>query len=156
MTLPSRLDQSAVMQTRDEDVFLQQQRFRTVDIRGANALHAFEALIVGVDAAGEGRRRWRCPGHRLNLGRHQQQKGADGDDYQQEHMAKLDGSTHALTPAGANCFCAISRNANIEAADSRSMRRLSSSRLAIRIARLPNRYSRVRTKCVPSPRASHS
>ncbi|MNF64802.1 hypothetical protein D3C84_465450 [compost metagenome] len=128
-------DQTAVMQARNERIVLQQQRFRPVDIRRADTLHTFEALIVGVGAAGEGRCRRRSPGHRLHLGRHQQQKGRDGHDHQQHDMTKLDGSTHALAPAVARCLCVISRKACIDAADSRSMRRLSNSRLAMRIAR---------------------
>ncbi|MNR13289.1 hypothetical protein D3C85_1296860 [compost metagenome] len=141
------------MQAGDERVVFQQQGFRPVDVGGTDALHAFEALIVGVDSAGEGRRGLWRPGHRSHLGRHQQQEGADDDKDQQQ---AFEDSAHALTPVATRYFCAISRNACIDAADSRSMRRLSNNRLAIRIARPLNWYSRVRTKRVSLPRASHS
>ena len=68
----------------------------------------------------------------MKLGRHQQQEGADDDDDQQQ---AFEGSAHALTPVAVRYFGAMSRNARIDAADSRSMRRLSNNRLARRIAR---------------------
>ncbi|MNN10366.1 hypothetical protein D3C81_1232880 [compost metagenome] len=132
LAVQARTDQAPVVQAGDERVVFQQQGFRPVDIGGADAFHLLEPLIVGVDSAGEGRRGLWCPGHRPHLGRHQQQEGADDDDDQQQ---TFEGSAHTPTPVAARYFCAMSRNASIDAADSRSMRRLSNKRLAMRIAR---------------------
>ncbi|MNT54891.1 hypothetical protein D3C72_1920860 [compost metagenome] len=144
------------MQAGDQRVVFHEQRFGAVDVCGADALHALEALVVRVRAAAEGRRRLRGPGDGLDLGRHQQQEGDEDNDQQQQPMMKPDRSAHARTPVDARYLSAVSRSASIDAADSRSIRRLSSNWLAMRIANPLNRYSSVRTKRVPSPSAAHS
>ncbi|MNY15189.1 hypothetical protein D3C86_1483910 [compost metagenome] len=95
LAIQARADQTAIMQSGNQCVVLQQQGFRPIDVCCAYAFHIFEALIVGVGAIGKRGRRLRCPGHRFDLGRHEQQEGADGDSHQQYDMTYL----HALTPA---------------------------------------------------------
>ncbi|MNI17831.1 hypothetical protein D3C73_712190 [compost metagenome] len=126
LAVESGANQPAVMQAGDQRIVLQQQRLRPVDTVGANALKALEPLVVGIGAAGERGRRGRRPGDRLHPGWHQQQKRCNGNDYRQHHMMKPDGSPHAVTPAGSRCFSTALRRAISEAADSRSMRPLSS------------------------------
>ncbi|MNR42576.1 hypothetical protein D3C85_1611080 [compost metagenome] len=90
LAIKAGADYATVMQAGDQRVILQQQRFRPVDVRSPHALHGFEPLVIGKEAFGEGwRRRWR-PGHRLHLGRRQQQKPADGHDQQQYPMVNPD------------------------------------------------------------------
>ncbi|MNG17624.1 hypothetical protein D3C84_1016240 [compost metagenome] len=121
------------MQAGDEGVVVfQQQGFRSVDVDGADALHSLQSPVFSEDAAGEGWCRLWCPGYRSNLGRHQQQERYDDDNGQQQ---AFEDSAHAPTPVAARYLCAMLRKASIDAADSRSIRRLSNKRLAIRIAR---------------------
>ena len=134
LAVKARADHPAVMQAGDQRIVFQQQCFGAIDVRSANRLHALEALIVGIGAAGE---RWRGgwrPGHGFDPGGHQQQEASNDNDHQQQAMAKPERATHARTSDRARCFSAISRSASIEAADSRSIRRLSNNRLARRIA----------------------
>jgi len=96
-------NQPTVMQAGDQGAVFKQQCLRPLNTGDPDAFDTFETLIIGVQSAGQGGRRWRRPGHRLHLGRHQQHVGADGHDHQQHDMTKLDGSTHAVTPVEARC-----------------------------------------------------
>ncbi|MNE63834.1 hypothetical protein D3C80_1592090 [compost metagenome] len=125
-------DHAAVVQAGDQEVVLQQQGFGAVDVRRADVLHALEYPVLGKYPRLQGRRGLRFPGHRLHLGRCQQQEQADQHQKDDEKPANADSTgytTHQATaPVRVGMLsCAWSRKASIDAADSCSMRRLSSN-----------------------------